>query len=307
LCHHAARFHAKNDPVRHIHLPPAQAAARKPGIVVMIFVPFAGDEAVKKLVHRLAVFFGADQRAVAAIIKIADDESEQKVCRNPRPNSPPPGDDPGEASPKKVRENSVREIVPDRFDRTRELILPVGIGDQADVFQTLDQPVIFAGGQFTVGLLLGFGCQITSQPTEMRAVRVARFVGFGMVNPVRNHIAFFAETDWICPQKYPGEPDAPEFEGLMRAIPMIPNRVINRADETCEENHGQNCHDGKMRCEKPDEHTKRGAMIPGIRRRDQPRAIFPETDGIKPFDQNFNRGRSFGCRTGISIGWFIQD
>src|SRR5689334_16891454 len=74
----AATFHRKHNPIRHIHLPPREAAAREARIVMVILVPLAGEEAVDKLVHRLALFFCAGQSAVTAVIEIAHDKGEQE-------------------------------------------------------------------------------------------------------------------------------------------------------------------------------------------------------------------------------------
>ena len=68
--------------------------------MVVILVPFTGDESVKNLVHRMSVFAGGTvHRAVTAIIKIAQEKHAEEHARNPRPYAPPSGHGPGKATP----------------------------------------------------------------------------------------------------------------------------------------------------------------------------------------------------------------
>ena len=140
-----------------------------------------------------------NQGAVAPIIEIAHHESKQERARDPRPHSPPTCRGPGQPAPENMRDKNPGEIVPHLFHGPCPLILRVGIADEADVPQAFHEPLVLVGGKVAIGLLLGFGGQIASQPAQVRAIRISRIIRLRVVNPVRDHIALLAETHWIRP------------------------------------------------------------------------------------------------------------
>src|SRR3954447_25361315 len=121
------------------------------------------------------------------------------------------------------------------------------------------------------------------------------------MKPMRNDVTLLAETGRVGPEKHSREPDAPELEGLMRTKPMIPKSIVNGADEARHEQHGRDGGDGKVRRQKPNEHAESGEMVEEVNRGDEPRPVFPKTDGIDPFNQRLARGRRFRRRTGITV------
>src|SRR5271166_2726146 len=172
---------------------------------MMVFMPFPGDQPVSELVYGPAVFTGAGQRAMTAIIGIAHDRGEKEHARHPCPNSPPTGRQPGEPTPVNVGEEDVREIVPDVFHRTRAPITFMGIVNEANVAEAGHKLVVIRGGELSVGFLLGLDGKITSQPTEAWSIRVSRFIRLGVMYPVRNHTALLSQTDRVCPSINPRE------------------------------------------------------------------------------------------------------
>ena len=89
---------------------------------------------------------------------------------------------------------------------------------------------------------------------------------------------------------------------------MIPNCIVNIADEAAQQHDGYERRDGKMRRQKPHEQHKRRKVKQRVGCREEPRPVFPETYSIKPLGHDLPCGRQFfGSRTGMTIRRFDED
>lgn len=280
----ATGFHGENDPVGDVHLPPDKATPREPRVIVVVLVPFAGEEAVDELIHGLALFFISGQSAVSAVIEIAHDEGEEENAGHPGTDTPPTRQRPGDGVPKQKCEEDAREKMPELFDGTGALILREGMVGKTNVTEAFGEAFVFGGGEIEIHFLHCLGGEIASEPAEMRTIGIAGFIGFGMMDTMRDDVTFLTEKQRVGPQKQAREPEAAEFEGLMGTIPVIPDGVVNHANETAEEHDGDDGGDGKVRGQKPRKDREGREVKERVGGGEQSGAFLEKVERVEPFD-----------------------
>src|SRR4051812_150550 len=124
---------------------------------------------------------------------------------------------------------------------------------------------------------------------------------------MRDDVTLLAKTNRIGPEKDAREPNAAELECLVRTKAVIPERVVNGADEARDEEDRGDGGDGKMRRQKPNEHTKGEHVIGQVERGNKSRPILPKTDRVDPFDQDVVCRWPFRRRTGITVPRPVQN
>ena len=116
--------------------------------------------------------------------------------------------------------------MPRLLHRASFLKLLVGIERNTDVLQSIYQAVVVGTVDFEIGFRAGFGGQITAEPTEVRAVGIARLVFLRVMNAMRNDVTLFAKTDRVRPKKETRPGEMTESKCAMRAITMVPNSIV---------------------------------------------------------------------------------
>ena len=87
-----------------------------------------------------------------------------------------------------------------------------------------------------------------------------------MMNVVQDDVISITKTNRVGPQQQPRRPGAAEAEGAVRAIAVIPNRVVNCGDERGGAQYDADARKGEIAREEPDEYAERGGMIRKVSR-----------------------------------------
>lgn len=193
------------------------------------------------------------------------------------------------------------------LDRARPLKVLVGIPDEADVAQPARQSLVVPRAKVAVDLLLGFGGKIASDSTQVGSIRVTCLVRHRVMNSVGDHVALFAKTYGIRPEKQTRNPDATEFEGTMRTIAVVPDRVVDHPDcHGCEES-DQDVIDREEPNEEHQEQGEGGEMIGYMCCGEKPRRLLPECNRIDPLDPYFASTRLSRRDLSVSVRRLQQE
>src|SRR5205085_12563178 len=98
------------------------------------------------------------------------------------------------------------------------------------------------------------------------------------------------EPKWVSPEKQAGEPDATKPERAMRAITMIPNRIVDEADCSGDDHDDSDIRYRAEAREEEQEHGKRHEMIGRYHYSQQTWSILPKRNRINAFKDHFAEG-----------------